>query len=1025
MRPITLTVEGLRSFRSAVTIDFDGRDHVAIVGDTGAGKSSLLEAMTWALYGRTSWSGHPNQELMNDTSTHLRVVLRFRVRGQQWQVTRTLRRTGKGDVGSATVALVRDDGGDQPLELVGGVGPVRDRIVQLVGLDHDAFTRTVVLPQGQFAQLLLGEGDVPRADVLRQVWRLDELEAAGAAVAAALNDLHPMRARVEQALDGQPADPRAHHADLAAAAARTASDASAARSAKEALEAACRELADAQARIDLLDMIEPELSFDDESLTSRAAAVVALAQSLAGARATLVERRAALAADRTRLVADDDGLSAAEVASALTTLRTLPATARRLVEAAEAARAAAVDADAAREVARIAAERAEQAAAMVREREDQRPPVVAGVEAARERASAARHALAAVREARARADGVSVRAQHARAAAAAAAASVVDARRAAETAAAADADAQADLERARRDNAAAAAAHGLHAGDPCPVCARKLPAAWRAPDAAGLDAAVAAAQEAGGRSRAAADLVARGDAEAASAQAQASQLDEQAHAADGDAARAAADAAALLGATDLTLPDDELLAAPAAAAEAAAQALAEFDRALREVQEEAARQGAAAAATAATADGSERQSASAAAEAANARASLAECLRALPRGVDARVDVPPDPVDVTAVPLDGVAAAQAALEQRQAELDDRRRRREAIDEALREVDAELAAVDATVAGDVTAPAAGIRSAVARQRLVLERAAIRLDVQGLTLPDVGDDPALLAGIVAALAAATAATVEAARQARADAAAAAARAEAVVGQHRVPLGLAADAAPDEVAKVAAERWDEAQFVARTAREAADAFSRRVEPLERLRAVAADLEARCLALGDLSAALKPGAFPKWVTLRRSRALLAHASRLLGDMTAGRYAFADVDDANNEWRIVDNDTGTPRSPASLSGGEKFVASLALAFGMVEMMARSGGRLESLWLDEGFGALDRANLDAAVEALALLASGDRLVAVISHIRAVAEQMQHVLAVTRTATGSDARWLTPAERAEVAGADAAMAGLLD
>ena len=64
---------------------------------------------------------------------------------------------------------------------------------------------------------------------------------------------------------------------------------------------------------------------------------------------------------------------------------------------------------------------------------------------------------------------------------------------------------------------------------------------------------------------------------------------------------------------------------------------------------------------------------------------------------------------------------------------------------------------------------------------------------------------------------------------------------------------------------------------------------------------------------------------------------------------------------RVLDQDSGQARSPASLSGGEQFIASLSLALGMVEMMARSGGRLESLFLDEGFGSLDRNNLDAAV----------------------------------------------------------------
>ena len=84
---------------------------------------------------------------------------------------------------------------------------------------------------------------------------------------------------------------------------------------------------------------------------------------------------------------------------------------------------------------------------------------------------------------------------------------------------------------------------------------------------------------------------------------------------------------------------------------------------------------------------------------------------------------------------------------------------------------------------------------------------------------------------------------------------------------------------------------------------------------------------------------------------------------MSGGKYAFVDPGDADEQWRVLDADSGQDRSPASLSGGEQFIASLSLALGMVEMMARSGGRLESLFLDEGFGSLDRNNLDAAIQA--------------------------------------------------------------
>ena len=155
-------------------------------------------------------------------------------------------------------------------------------------------------------------------------------------------------------------------------------------------------------------------------------------------------------------------------------------------------------------------------------------------------------------------------------------------------------------------------------------------------------------------------------------------------------------------------------------------------------------------------------------------------------------------------------------------------------------------------------------------------------------------------------------------------------------------------------------------------------------------------------------------------------HASRLLCEITAGRYAFADLDDEVSQWFIFDSDNGQPRSPSSLSGGEKFVASLALALGMVEMMGRQGGRIESLFLDEGFGALDRTNLDAAVEALGSVAATGRMVAVITHLRAVAEQIEQVLSVTREPTGTKTMWLSAAERSGFAAGDlSASSGLLE
>ena len=158
MRPIHLTIEGLRSFRTPArlesdagprrpTIDFTGRDHIAIIGDTGAGKSSILEAITYALYGQTTFTARANQELMNDTTTHLRVVLRFRVSGETWEVTRTLRRGGQGGVGQVRALLRRVGDDDATVEQVEQVRRVNDRIEELLGLDSDAFLRTVPPPR--------------------------------------------------------------------------------------------------------------------------------------------------------------------------------------------------------------------------------------------------------------------------------------------------------------------------------------------------------------------------------------------------------------------------------------------------------------------------------------------------------------------------------------------------------------------------------------------------------------------------------------------------------------------------------------------------------------------------------------------------------------------------------------------------------------------------------------------------------------------------------------------------------------
>ena len=345
MRPIRLTIEGLRSFRSpAVPIDFTGRDHLAIVGDTGAGKSSILEAITYALYGQATFTAQGNQELMNDTSTHLRVVLRFRVSGEMWEVARTLKKDGKGTVGQPHAQLHRIDPDGAAIEQVEQVKPVNNRIKDLIGLDSDAFLRTVVLPQGRFARLLVEDKPTERGRILRQVWRTDELEAAGALAGAARQEAATLRVRLEQAVSAYPEDPAAHLARLEAAygeasrhAATASEDERAASTAREAVLAADKARQAAAGVIERLRVLETNRAAD------RLAPIAAMDRQLGEEDAALKQRQAHVEAALAR-IPSDDGPTSGEVAAALTTLRSIGSLVTDSENAARAVRAGVADA---------------------------------------------------------------------------------------------------------------------------------------------------------------------------------------------------------------------------------------------------------------------------------------------------------------------------------------------------------------------------------------------------------------------------------------------------------------------------------------------------------------------------------------------------------------------------------------------------------------------------------------------------------------------------------------------------------
>ena len=152
MRPNKLTIEGFTSFRQRAEIDFSDLDLFAITGATGSGKTSIIDAITYALYGQTARLGAKNLgELITQGAPRLSVKLEFDCGGKQYRIARVLKRSGPASV---RFEILGKDG-DHPVE--GGAREISAQIARIVGLDFDAFTKAVVLPQGQFDEFLRGE----------------------------------------------------------------------------------------------------------------------------------------------------------------------------------------------------------------------------------------------------------------------------------------------------------------------------------------------------------------------------------------------------------------------------------------------------------------------------------------------------------------------------------------------------------------------------------------------------------------------------------------------------------------------------------------------------------------------------------------------------------------------------------------------------------------------------------------------------------------------------------------------------
>jgi DNA repair protein SbcC/Rad50 len=181
---------------------------------------------------------------------------------------------------------------------------------------------------------------------------------------------------------------------------------------------------------------------------------------------------------------------------------------------------------------------------------------------------------------------------------------------------------------------------------------------------------------------------------------------------------------------------------------------------------------------------------------------------------------------------------------------------------------------------------------------------------------------------------------------------------------------------------------------------------EKLERAFAMRQKLEQHKGKMADartLAQALHGDEFIAFIQHEAYRRLAGDGSVHLKTLSSGRYSFT-VE--KEDFQVIDHwNADEPRPVTTLSGGETFLASLALALALAEgLSGMSSGHtkfvLESLFLDEGFGTLDSETLETVVAGIEGLSANDRLIGIVSHIPDLAERMPARIQVRKSVGGS-------------------------
>jgi len=1132
MRPITLDMDGFASFREQTHVDFTDADFFALVGPTGSGKSTIIDAMTFALFGSVPRWGRKGMVSLALAPTIARgtVKLVFEVDNQRYVVARELRRVG-GQVSQRAASLERltdphglAQPGDPTDVLAKDLSGVNDAVERMLGLSYEDFCQCVVLPQGQFANFLHAKASERQEILLRllgaehyrqmMVRANQRANVAGQradAIAETLTTLADATPEAEEAA-------RAAETSLAALGQRVEAVLPQIRAGQEELAAAedrLRRLETEQASLAAVSVPEGVAGLDTDLAASRAAlgrlrdserlaeeadrvAREALAKGpqrapLERARDHRVERGErmsqlpVLQGNSARLSARSGDVSA-KVDAASASFEELRGQRDEAARSAEAARqrvdrlgtehAALIavsvpdEADQLDEQRQAAADALADAARALREAEE----ADTAARAARDSAVAEAALQQASRDVRDLQDLITdlasarlglEQARSGRSAADTALASAEDIHR----------ECQRTMDEVRRAHVIADLRPHLVAGQPCPLCEQTVETLPSAPHAPEINDATTRLDKAERSARDAREKVKTADLAEARAESGLKSL----------ADRRTRLAAALTGAlggqlagagliTVTVLLEDEAAAESTSAVDEhlVAGALTELSTRLHARRElDRAANEAAAAVTGARAKLSTVQ-----ATAEQTEADLADARAALRAARDPLVGLGAPQVDDAALTAGWASLAQWASEQARARDTELAAAREAAAAAAKkhkQLAAGFSMAELNLA-QLREDAKNAALADQEARTQLAQLTERIAELDRLLQDAPDETQVIEQLalrdrLEASAADAEGQLLKARAGRAEGETALAALERAESDARTRLS----AARDQVVALGAPALDGtglldgwtalAMWAADQARSrnqditaasgrtvsaranlngltsrlsgdlaeagidlapeaaAAAASSAVAGSLERARAEtkrvverraqAAELISRqqdaqhdqqvARLLGDL---LRSDRFPRWLVAEAVEVLVADASANLAALSSGQF---DLTYEDGDFYVVDHtDADARRSVRTLSGGETFQASLALALALssqISALAAAGAaRLDSIFLDEGFGTLDPDTLDVVATTLETLAQGQRMVGVVTHVAALAERVPVRFKVSRdTRTSSVTR----------------------